>query len=50
MTTSEMTVQSKMLHKTQSHFSPNVMSADVLNDSYMHIIFFLIKIQHSKEW
>jgi hypothetical protein len=29
-----------MLHKTHTHCSPNLIFADVLNDSYMHTIFF----------
>jgi hypothetical protein len=34
------TLHSKMLHKTQSHCSPNLIFADVLNNSYTHTIFF----------
>jgi hypothetical protein len=29
-----------MLHKSQSHFSPNLIFPDVLNGSYMHTIYF----------
>jgi hypothetical protein len=36
-----------MLHRTQSHCSPNLIFADVLNNSYMHTIYLKkIKIPH----
>jgi hypothetical protein len=34
-----------MLHKIQSHCSPNFIFADVLNNSYMHTIYFFNKIK-----
>jgi hypothetical protein len=34
------TLHSKMLHKTQYHCSPNLIFADVLNNSFMHTTFF----------
>jgi hypothetical protein len=36
-------LHSKLLHKTQSHCSPNFIFADVLNNSYMHTIYFFKK-------
>jgi hypothetical protein len=36
-----------MVHKTQFHCSPNLISADILNNSYMHTIYLKkIKIPH----
>jgi hypothetical protein len=35
-----------MLHKTQSHCSPNLIFTDVLNNSYMHTIYFLKKLKY----
>jgi hypothetical protein len=34
-----LTLHRKMLHKTQSHCSPNLIFADVLNNSYTHTIY-----------
>jgi hypothetical protein len=32
-----------MFHKPQTHCSPNLISADVLNNSYMHTIYLFEK-------
>jgi hypothetical protein len=34
-----------MLQKTQSHCSPNLIFSDVLNNSYMHTIYFFKTIK-----
>jgi hypothetical protein len=47
----QVTLHSKLLHKTQSHCSPNLIFADVLNNSYMHTIYFKkIKILHFEKY
>jgi hypothetical protein len=35
-----------MLHKTQSHCSTNLIFANVLNNSYMHRIYFSKKLKY----
>jgi hypothetical protein len=41
----QVTLHSKMLHKTQSHCSStNLIFAEVLNNSYMHTIYLKNKI------
>jgi hypothetical protein len=47
------TLHSKMLHKTQSHCSPNLIFAGVLNNSYMYTIYIFsrkIKILHFEKY
>jgi hypothetical protein len=44
-----MTLHSKMFHKPQTHCSPNLTFADVLNDSYMHTIYFLGRRRRKKK-
>jgi hypothetical protein len=46
MNIGEVTLHSKMLHKTQSHCRPNLIFAGVLDSSYTYTIFFQINILH----